>query len=123
MDNKFTVVTFGCWLNKADSDLVITKLKLLGWEYVEDIDSADTIVINTCAVREEAERNELKLLAELSKKYPSKRIIVTGCLTRVRPAAIRESSPNAVIVTSHGVESIDEIVGVVIMCMFTMIGP
>ncbi|BDR91327.1 tRNA (N(6)-L-threonylcarbamoyladenosine(37)-C(2))-methylthiotransferase [Vulcanisaeta souniana] len=111
MDNKFTVVTFGCWLNKADSDLVITKLKLLGWEYVEDIDSADTIVINTCAVREEAERNELKLLAELSKKYPSKRIIVTGCLTRVRPAAIRESSPNAVIVTSHGVESIDEIVG------------
>ncbi len=110
MGNKFTVVTFGCWLNKADSDLVITRLRSLGWEYVEDVNSADTVIINTCAVREEAERNELKFLAELGRKYPGKRIIATGCLTRVRPAAIREAMPNVVIVTSHGVEFIDEVV-------------
>ncbi|ADY00438.1 RNA modification enzyme, MiaB family [Vulcanisaeta moutnovskia 768-28] len=110
MANKFTVITFGCWLNKADSDIVITRLRSLGWEYTEDIKSADTIIINTCAVREEAERNELKLLRKLSEEYLNKRLIVTGCLTRVRPAMIKDAAPNAVLVTSHGAEFIDEVV-------------
>ncbi|WP_367834423.1 MiaB/RimO family radical SAM methylthiotransferase [Vulcanisaeta sp. JCM 16159] len=64
--------------------------------------------MNTCAVREEAERNELKLLRKLSKEYQDKRLIVIGCLTRVRPASIKDAAPNAVLVTSHGAELIDE---------------
>ena len=110
MGSRFTVITFGCWLNKADSDIMITKLKSLGWEYTEDIESADTIIVNTCAVREEAERNELKLLRKLSEEYLGKRLIIAGCLTRVRPATIRDVAPNAVLVTSHGAELIDEVV-------------
>ncbi len=102
------MITFGCWLNKADSDIMITKLKSLGWEYTEDAGSADTIIVNTCAVREEAERNELKLLKRLSEEYPNKRLIVAGCLTRVRPATIKDVAPNAVLVSSHGAELIDE---------------
>ncbi|GAB6946432.1 tRNA (N(6)-L-threonylcarbamoyladenosine(37)-C(2))-methylthiotran sferase [Vulcanisaeta sp. JCM 16161] len=108
MGGRFTVITFGCWLNKADSDIMITKLKSLGWEYTEDAGSADTIIVNTCAVREEAERNELKLLKRLSEEYPNKRLIVAGCLTRVRPATIKDVAPNAVLVSSHGAELIDE---------------
>ncbi len=110
MGNRFAVITFGCWLNKADSDIIITKLKSLGWEYTEDVESADVIIVNTCAVREEAERNELKLLRRLSGEYPGKKLIVAGCLTRVRPATIRDAAPNAVLVTSHGAERIDEVV-------------
>ncbi|MGC9152442.1 MAG: tRNA (N(6)-L-threonylcarbamoyladenosine(37)-C(2))-methylthiotransferase [Vulcanisaeta sp.] len=109
MVHRFAIITFGCWLNKADSDIMITKLRSLGWDYVEDLGLADTLIVNTCAVREEAERNELKLLQKLSKEYPDKRLIVTGCLTRVRPATIREVAPNAVLVTSHGAEFIDEV--------------
>ncbi len=70
--------------------------------------SADVVIVNTCAVREEAERNELKLLRKLSKEYQDKRLIVIGCLTRVRPASIKDAAPNAVLVTSHGAELIDE---------------
>ncbi len=104
------MITFGCWLNKADSDIVITRLRSLGWEYTEDVGgSADVVIVNTCAVREEAERNELKLLRKLSKEYQDKRLIVIGCLTKVRPAAIKDAAPNAVLVTSHGgAELIDE---------------
>ena len=109
MGGRFTVITFGCWLNKADSDIMITKLRSLGWEYTEDVESADTIIVNTCAVREEAERNELKLLRKLSEEYPGKRLIVAGCLTRVRPATIKDVAPNAILVTSHGAERIDEV--------------
>ncbi len=109
MVHRFAIITFGCWLNKADSDIMITKLRSIGWDYVEDLGLADTLIVNTCAVREEAERNELKLLQKLSKEYPDKRLIVTGCLTRVRPATIREVAPNAVLVTSHGAEFIDEV--------------
>lgn len=104
------MITFGCWLNKADSDIMITKLRSLGWEYTEDVESADTIIVNTCAVREEAERNELKLLKRLSEEYPGKRLIVAGCLTRIRPATIKDVSPNAMLISSHGAELIDEVV-------------
>ncbi len=90
---------------------MITKLKSLGWEYTEDVESADMIIVNTCAVREEAERNELKLLRKLSEEHPSKRLIVAGCLTKVRPATIKDAAPpNAILVTSHGAEHIDEVV-------------
>ncbi|WP_069808182.1 tRNA (N(6)-L-threonylcarbamoyladenosine(37)-C(2))-methylthiotransferase [Vulcanisaeta thermophila] len=106
---NFTVITFGCWLNKADSDLIITRLRDQGWLYVEDVESADYVIVNTCAVREEAERNELKLLRELSVKYPGKKVIVSGCLTRVRPASIKDAAPNAILVTSHGNEVMDEV--------------
>lgn len=69
------------------------------------------IIVNTCAVREEAERNELKLLRKLSEEHPSKKLIVVGCLTRVRPATIKDTAPpNAILVTSHGAEHIDEVV-------------
>ncbi|MFB6470962.1 MAG: tRNA (N(6)-L-threonylcarbamoyladenosine(37)-C(2))-methylthiotransferase [Vulcanisaeta sp. AZ3] len=110
MDDKFTVITFGCWLNKADSDIIITRLKELGWEYVDDAKHANVIIVNTCAVREEAERNELKLLSRLRKEDPNKKLIVTGCLTRVRPSTIKEIVPDAILVTSHGAEFIDEVV-------------
>jgi MiaB/RimO family radical SAM methylthiotransferase len=110
MGGRFTVITFGCWLNKADSDIMISRLRAAGWEYVENVASADLVIVNTCAVREEAERNELKLLSRLSREYPGKKIIVAGCLTRVRPATIKETAPNAVLVTSHGAELIDKVV-------------
>lgn len=97
-------------MNKADSDIIISRLKALGWEYVENIDLADVIIVNTCAVREEAERNELKLLSKLGKEYPNKKVVVAGCLTRVRPATIKDAAPNAILVASHGVESIDRVI-------------
>ncbi|MDR0632560.1 MAG: tRNA (N(6)-L-threonylcarbamoyladenosine(37)-C(2))-methylthiotransferase MtaB [Holosporales bacterium] len=63
------VITFGCRLNTYESERIKQKLK--------DID--DIIVVNTCAVTAEAERQARQAIRKLHKENPEKKIIVTGC--------------------------------------------
>ena len=108
---KFTIITFGCWLNKADSNIVITKLIEKGFKYVNKIEDADLIIVNTCAVREDSELKAFKKLKEL-KPYveQGKKIIVMGCLTKVKPNEILNIIPNVSLVDPNNVENIDAIV-------------
>ncbi|MHA1559045.1 MAG: tRNA (N(6)-L-threonylcarbamoyladenosine(37)-C(2))-methylthiotransferase MtaB [Alphaproteobacteria bacterium] len=71
------VVSFGCRLNIYES-AVIDKLSS-----VAKLD--DVIFINTCAVTKEAERQAKQTIRKLYKKYPLKKIIVTGCSAQINP--------------------------------------
>jgi len=104
------VETYGCWLNKADTDIIIGKLINRGFTLVDRPEEADLIIINTCAVREEAERNELKRIRQLSSSFPGKRIVVAGCLSKVRPASIRDAAPGALLIDANSVEWIDRLI-------------
>ncbi len=71
------VVTFGCRLNIYESEII-----------KKNISSADldnVIVINTCAVTNEAERQAKQKIRQLKRKNPSKEIIVTGCAVQITP--------------------------------------
>ncbi len=65
------VYTLGCRLNIFESELIEQKLKK------QNIN--DVIVINTCTVTENAQKENYKVIKRLKKKYPDKKIIVTGC--------------------------------------------
>lgn len=69
------VVTFGCRMNSFESEIL--KEKLAEFENV--------IVINTCAVTGEAERQCRQAIRKLRKENPNARIIVTGCAAQVAP--------------------------------------
>ena len=67
------VKTFGCRLNHFESQVIRDlTLKL-----------EDTIVINSCAVTEEAERQLRQTLRSIKRKTPQKRIILTGCAAQI----------------------------------------
>jgi len=103
------IETYGCWLNKADSDAVASMLKENGHEIVHDIEHADAIIINTCAVRSETERKIAKRLQELEswrRENENRKIIVLGCLARARPAFIAHNSPSASIIGPNALPSI-----------------
>jgi len=103
------IETYGCWLNKADSDTIASMLRENGHEVVRDVEQADAIIINTCAVRSETERKIAKRLQELElwrKGNESKRIIVLGCLARARPAFIAHNSPSASIIGPNALPSV-----------------
>ena len=51
---KVKLLTFGCQMNEYDSELVASILAQNGYSLVEDDQSADIILLNTCAVRETA---------------------------------------------------------------------
>ena len=80
---KAFVKTFGCQQNEADSEKIRGICALCGYQPAGDADSADLVIINTCAIREHAELRALSGTGQLKKlkaKKPSVLIAVCGCM-------------------------------------------
>ncbi len=79
---KIHFITFGCQMNKLDSELAAEALADAGHAVVDDESAADTIIFNTCAVRDHAEQRVVSRLAQLVPRRladPSFRIGIMGC--------------------------------------------
>lgn len=79
---RFWIWTVGCQMNKVDSDRVASTLRARGYVAAESEDDADIIILNSCAVRESAERRvsgKLGNLVELQKHRPELLLGLTGC--------------------------------------------
>ena len=71
------VLTFGCRLNAYESELIRGHAAAL----------QDTVVVNTCAVTAEAERQARQAIRRLARERPEACIVVTGCAVQLDPAA------------------------------------
>ena len=71
--------TFGCQMNEYDSELVRSLMKQDGFVFTDDRERADVILMNTCAIRENAHNKVYKHLSEL-KKLKRQRPLVVGVL-------------------------------------------
>jgi len=82
---RFHVWTLGCQMNRSDSEEMAGRLLAAGCEEAAGMDSADLIVINTCAIREGAEQKVIGRqgqLARLKSANPGLRVVLTGCSVR-----------------------------------------
>lgn len=80
---KYHITTFGCQMNKNDSERVAGLLESLGFVEASSEEEADFLLINTCSVRQMAEDRVVGLFKkwkEFKKKNPKKVIAITGCL-------------------------------------------
>jgi len=71
------VVTFGCRLNAAESEVIRREAERAGF--------ADTVVVNTCAVTTEAVRQARQTIRALRRDRPHAKIVVTGCAAQTEP--------------------------------------
>ncbi|WP_430436011.1 tRNA (N(6)-L-threonylcarbamoyladenosine(37)-C(2))-methylthiotransferase MtaB [Oceanibaculum nanhaiense] len=71
------IVTFGCRLNSYESEVMKDLAAQAGL--------TDTVIVNTCAVTAEAERQARQTIRKLRRKNPNAKIIVTGCAAQVKP--------------------------------------
>jgi threonylcarbamoyladenosine tRNA methylthiotransferase MtaB len=69
------ILTFGCRLNAYESEVMRTHASALD----------DTIIVNTCAVTAEAERQARQAIRRAARMRPGARIVVTGCAAQVQP--------------------------------------
>ena len=76
------IFTFGCRLNTYESE-IIRKL-------VNNANLQNTLVINTCAVTAEAERQARQSIRKARRKYPQATIVVTGCAAQINPQQFAE---------------------------------
>lgn len=72
------IVTFGCRLNAFESEAIRGHAQAAGLD--------DAIIVNTCAVTAEAERQARQTIRKLRRERPGARLIVTGCAAQIDPA-------------------------------------
>lgn len=80
---KYKIKTFGCQMNKSDSERIAGFLENLGFFEASQEKEADLVLINTCSVRQKAEDRvygQVRNLAKLKAKKPNLIIGVTGCM-------------------------------------------
>jgi tRNA-2-methylthio-N6-dimethylallyladenosine synthase len=79
---RYFIRTFGCQMNKADSERIAGVYQLKGYQPAKSIKEADVVIVNTCSVRQSAEDRVLGLVNNLSKLSRKPKIILTGCMLR-----------------------------------------
>jgi len=82
---KFHIMTYGCQMNKLDSEILRGLLEERGFIAVNDKSLADIIIINTCSVRQHAEDKVYSLLGHLKRlkaKKPNLLVVVAGCMAQ-----------------------------------------
>lgn len=80
---KLYIETYGCQMNVVDSEIFASILLEQGYELTDDINEASLILLNTCSVREHAEKriwNKLKALRYLKKKNSKLIVGIAGCM-------------------------------------------
>jgi len=74
------VVTFGCQMNKYDSQLVEGRFAARGWRLVADAQQADLVVFNTCSVRDHAEERAYSWIGELKRLKAARPELIVGVM-------------------------------------------
>lgn len=91
---KVYIESYGCQMNFADSEVVTSILIDKGYGTTSNIDEADTILLNTCAIRDNAEnkiRHRLQTFKGLKAKRPDITIGILGCMAeRLKTKLIEE---------------------------------
>jgi threonylcarbamoyladenosine tRNA methylthiotransferase MtaB len=76
------VITFGCRLNTYESEVMRRDAAAAG---LGSGDVGDVVIVNTCAVTGEAERQARQAIRRLKREHPQARIVVTGCAAQTNP--------------------------------------
>ena len=111
---KLYLESLGCARNQVDSEIMIGRLKKVGWTIADDPKDADTIVVNTCSFIETAAEESIDTileLAEYKKEGSCNRLIVTGCLPERYREDIVTSLPEVDVFLGTG--AFDQIVNAV----------
>ena len=83
-NKKYFIKTYGCQMNVHDSENISAILEDLGYTYTDIMDNADIIILNTCAIRENAHNKMFGFLGRVKHLKESKDIIcgICGCMAQ-----------------------------------------
>ena len=93
IEKNVYIETYGCQMNVADSEVVVSILKDHGYKHTGNIGEAELILINTCSIRDNAEQRiwgRLKAISHLKKKKPGIIIGLIGCMAERLKESVME---------------------------------
>ena len=86
---RYWVKNFGCRATQADGAALEADLRVRGLEPARSAAEADVVVVNTCTVTAEADRDARQTIRRLHRENPAAEIIATGCYAQRRPEELR----------------------------------
>ena len=93
---SYWITTFGCQMNKADSERMAGILEKLGYIKADDEFNADLVLYNTCTIRDNAEQKVYSYLGRQAKrkhKSPEIKLIIAGCLAQQEGESLLRKVP------------------------------
>jgi tRNA-2-methylthio-N6-dimethylallyladenosine synthase len=97
MKPRVYIETFGCQMNVADTERAATGLRASGYDICESESDADVVLLNTCSVREKAERKVYTRIGEVrAARNGDRRLLVgvMGCVAQLEGELIFAQSPS-----------------------------
>lgn len=85
MSRTFTIANFGCRASQSDGAGIAAELARRGLQRTSDASAADVVVVNTCTVTSEADRDARQTIRRIHRNNPSAEIVVTGCYAQRQP--------------------------------------
>ena len=85
LNKKYHIITYGCQANVRDSETISAILEDMSFTYVNNMEDADLILLNTCAIRENAHNKVFGMLGRIKHLKETKPNIITvicGCMTQ-----------------------------------------
>ncbi len=100
---QYWLETLGCPKNQVDSDKLAGRLVVEGYEEAQSPDSADLVVVNTCAFIEAARQESVEtVLALAGARRPGARLVVTGCMAERYGQELADALPEVDLVAGFG---------------------
>ncbi|NET32718.1 MAG: tRNA (N6-isopentenyl adenosine(37)-C2)-methylthiotransferase MiaB [Cyanothece sp. SIO1E1] len=96
LSRRYHITTFGCQMNKADSERMAGILEDMGLEWSSDPNTADVILYNTCTIRDNAEQKVYSYLGRQAKRkheQPNLTLVVAGCVAQQEGEALLRRVP------------------------------
>jgi tRNA-2-methylthio-N6-dimethylallyladenosine synthase len=91
----FFIRTYGCQMNELDSEIMVGQLEQRGLTRIDDENSADLLLYNTCSIRDLAERKVMGKLGKLGRDMQHQPIIgVTGCMANAKKDSLFSKIPH-----------------------------
>ena len=109
LDRRVHIATLGCRLNEAESEEWAERFRDAGFRVVDANAPADLVVVNTCAVTQEAVRKSRGVLRRSQRTNPEARLIVSGCLATLGDGAISAETGVDLIVANRDKDRLVEI--------------
>ncbi|NJK40444.1 MAG: tRNA (N6-isopentenyl adenosine(37)-C2)-methylthiotransferase MiaB [Acaryochloridaceae cyanobacterium SU_2_1] len=93
---RYHIITFGCQMNKADSERMAGVLEDMGFVWTETPDQAQLVLYNTCTIRDNAEQKVYSYLGRQAKRKqtePDLTLVVAGCVAQQEGDALLRRVP------------------------------
>jgi tRNA-2-methylthio-N6-dimethylallyladenosine synthase len=105
MQKRLYIQTVGCQMNVLDSEMVVAALRQAGYGLTHSVEAADTVLLNTCSVRQHAEDKVYSLLGQLrtwKRAHPDRVLGVLGCMAQKEQERLLDRAPFVDLIVGPG---------------------